>query len=368
MPPTRLYLDANATEPLRPSARAALLEALELGNPSSVHAEGRRARSALEAARATLGRALGLVPQALTFCSGATEANSMVLRAAQARGERILASAIEHDSVRFAVEGVEEVPVLPSGQPDLAALERMLAASERPALVAILAAHNETGIVQDLAAIGEVVRAHRARLHCDATQAPGRIHLDPALAQADTIALSGHKAGAGKGAGLLLAPRGEAPEALLRGGGQERGRRAGTEALPAILALAAALPEALRREDAERLARMRDAIEAGIARAHAASVVVGQGQERLPNTSCLALPGRAAATQVIALDLGGIAVSAGSACSSGKVAASRSLLAMGLGALAGEAIRVSLPWNTPDDAAERFLDAYLQRVQAAVTA
>jgi len=354
----RLYLDANATEPLRPEARAAMLDALDQANPSSVHAEGRRARSLLEESRRRIAALLGLGPGAVVFCSGATEANAMVLQAAHRRGSAILVSAIEHDSVRQALDEPGQVPVTPEGVIDLDALDQCLAAVGPGATLALLAAHNETGLVQPIEDAARIARSRGARLHCDATQMPGRLKLDAVLAHADTVSLSGHKLGGTKGSGLLLVLRGEPPAPLLRGGGQERGTRAGTENLPAHVALAAALEPALRLDEAPRLQALRDRIEQGLSLASPGSRGVGQRQPRLPNTSCIVLPGMAASTQVIALDLAGIAVSAGSACSSGKVAASASLLAMGLAEAAGQAIRVSLPWNAPPDAAERFLDAY----------
>ncbi len=344
-----LYLDANATEPLRPAARAAALAAMDLGgNPSSVHAAGRAARRLLEEAREALAARFGARPQDVVFTSGGTEANALALRGLAA-GRRLLVGATEHPAVRAAAPDAGLLPVLADGTLDLAALAAALAAGP-PALVALMAANNETGVLHPLEAAAALCRQHGALLHVDAVQAAGRV---PVTLLGDSLAVSGHKLGGPPGAGALLLRPGLDLAPLIAGGGQERGRRGGTEALPAIAGMAAALAEATPAA-AARLAVLRDAIEAG---AHGAQVA-GAGAPRLPNTSSLVLPGVAAETQVIALDLAGMRVSAGAACSSGKVGRSPVLDAMGLGEAAGCGIRVSLPWNAPEDTAERFLAAW----------
>lgn len=338
-----LYLDANATEPLRPAAREAALAAMALGgNPSSVHAAGRAARRVLEAAREAVARHSGA--RDVVFTSGGTEANALALRGLRA-GRRVLVGATEHPAVRAAAPDAEVLPVLGDGTLDLAALEAALRDGP-PALVALMAANNETGVLHPLAEAAALCRAQGALLHVDAVQAAGRVAVPEGW---DSLALSGHKLGGPMGAGALLLRPGLDCAPLVAGGGQERGRRGGTEPLPAIAGLAAALGEA----PADVVA-LRDAIERGAEGA----VVAGAGAARLPNTACLVLPGVSAETQVIALDLAGVRVSAGAACSSGKVARSPVLAAMGLGADAGCGIRVSLPWNAPADAAERFLHAW----------
>lgn len=368
-----LYLDANATEPLRPAARAAVLAALEAGgNPSAVHASGRAARRLLETAREAVAARFGARPQEVVFTSGGTEANALAIQGLAA-GRRVLVGATEHAAVLAAAGaapagakpgddkpggakpgGAVVVPVRRDGTLDLAALAGLLAAGG-PALVCLMAANNETGVLHPLAEAAALARAAGALLHVDAVQAAGRVALPPGLA--DSLAISGHKLGGPAGAGALLLRPGLSLPALIAGGGQERGRRGGTEPLPAIAGLAAAAGAAMP-EGAARLAVLRDRIEAG-ARAIAPEVVVaGAGAPRLPNTSLLVLPGIAAETQVIALDLAGVRVSAGAACSSGKVAESHVLAAMGLGALAGCGIRVSLPWDAAEDAPERFLAAW----------
>lgn len=348
----RLYLDANATEPMRPEAVAAMAEAMALpGNPSSVHAEGRAARRILEEAREAIAARFGARGRDLVFTSGGTEANALAIKGLAA-GRRVLVGATEHPAV-LAAAGPEAgvIPVLADGTLDLPALEAALA-SGGPALVAVMAANNETGVLHPIEAIAGACQRHGALLHLDAVQMPGRLPFT--LGAADSMALSAHKLGGPKGVGALLLRPGLDPAPLLTGGGQESGRRGGTEALPAIAGFAAAAACPLP----EGLAAMRDAIEAG-ARALAPEVIIaGSGAPRLPNTTSLILPGVAAETQVIALDLAGVAVSAGAACSSGKARQSHVLAAMGFGAEAACAIRVSLPWNAGADTAARFLDAW----------
>ncbi|HVB69247.1 MAG TPA: cysteine desulfurase family protein [Acetobacteraceae bacterium] len=353
----RHYLDANASEPLRPEARAAVLAALaEPGNPASVHADGRAARRILEDAREAIARAFGASPAGVVFTSGATEANALALHAF-APGRRIIVGATEHDSVRAAAPDAHRLPVDRDGVADLDALAVLLA--DAPALVALMAANNETGTIQPIAAAAALCRRFGAWLHVDAVQAAARGEVDLAGLGAHSLALSGHKLGGPMGAGaLLLGPDAPAPRPLLPGGGQERGWRAGTPPLPAIAGFAAAVraAAAVPADTADRLAGLRLVIER--AAVGAGAVVCGAGAPRLANTTCLALPGVRADAQVIALDLAGIAVSAGAACSSGKVTASHVLAAMGLGPLASQAIRVSLPWNASAADAAAFADAY----------
>jgi cysteine desulfurase len=352
-----IYLDANATEPPRPTALQAAAAALrEVGNPSSVHAAGRAARRRLEEARETIaarfaGRATKPATT-LVFTSGGTEADSLAVHGL-GQGRRLIVGATEHDAVRAAAVGAETLPVDAQGVADLDALRRMLGGG--PALVCLMLANNETGTIQPAAEAAALCRAAGAWLHVDAVQAAGRIAVDFAALGANSLALSSHKLGGPMGAGALLLDESAAAalRPLIVGGGQERGRRGGTPPLPAIAGFAAAVGEAA---GGEALATLRDAAEqAAVA---SGAVVFGGGGPRLPNTTCLALPGVKAETQVIALDLAGIAVSAGAACSSGKVARSHVLDAMGAGELAGQAIRVSLPWNASEADISAFTDAY----------
>jgi cysteine desulfurase len=348
----RYYLDANASEPLRPQAHESVLEALRItGNPSSVHGEGRRARRILEDARKTLAARFGARPERVIFTSGATEANALALYALRG-GRRLIVGATEHDSIRANAPDGEVFPVDRHGVVRLDALQAML--DQGPALVALMLANNETGTLQPVVEAAWLCRQRGAILHVDAVQAAGRIQVDLGTLGAHSLALSSHKLGGPQGAGaILLSADAPAERPLIPGGGQERGWRGGTPALPAIAGFAAA---AEAGTEGNRLAPLRDAIERA-AVGHGA-VVCGACVGRLANTTCLALPGVRADAQVIALDLDGIAVSAGAACSSGKVTASHVLAAMGLGALAGQAIRVSLPWNAHPDCVEAFVTAY----------
>lgn len=347
------YFDSNATAKLRPAAREAMVAALDaVGNPSSVHAPGRAARKLVEEARATVAAFAGVPASAVIFTGSATEANALAIAGRPDR--RLLVSAIEHPSIRDAFPGASSIPVNPGGVVDVEALAALLRADDRPALVAVMAANNETGIVQPIAAIGEICRAHGALLHVDAVQAAGRLPLAPIAAAADSIALSAHKLGGPQGVGALILrdDRGLAPQ--LRGGGQERSRRAGTENIAGIVGFAAAIP-AIETDEPARMLAMRDRLEAHVLDIGYEALIIGRDSPRLANTSCIALPGVPAETLVMALDLAGIAVSAGSACSSGKVKDSAVLKAMGLPpAIAGSAVRISLGWHNHADEIETF--------------
>lgn len=347
-----IYLDSNATEPLRPEARNAVLATMDAGgNPSSVHLAGRAARKILETARERVAEFTRARPADIIFCAGATEADALALHALGA-GRPILIGATEHDAIRAAAPDAITIPVLANGQADLAALTGLLA-SYPGALVCLMAANNETGVLHDIRAAAKLCADAGAFLHVDAVQAIGRANQDWLGLGAASFALSGHKFGAPAGAGALVTKPGLEIKALIKGGGQELGRRGGTPALPAIAGLAAALGTPY---PADRIAAWRDEIEAFCVAQGA--IVAGAGAPRLPNTTCLALPGVRAETQLIALDMAGICVSSGSACSSGKVASSHVLLAMGFGGLAGQAIRISLPWNMDGEAVRKFQAAY----------
>lgn len=364
-----VYLDHNATTPLRPEARRAVEAAFATtGNPSSAHRFGRAARRAVEDAREQLARLVGARPDAVVFTSGGTEANALALAGAGRR--RVLVSAIEHPSVLAAAPGATRIPVDGDGTVDLAAFENALAADPEPALVSIMLANNETGAIQPVAKAAEIARRFGALVHCDAVQAAGKIAIDVRALGAHLVSLSGHKFGGPMGTGALIVDDAVSLAALIGGGGQERGRRAGTENVPGIAGLGAAAEAAWAGLDAfARLADWRDALESRALAAAPSARVVGRGAARLPNTSCLALPGMAAETQVMALDLAGVAVGAGAACSSGKTKASPVLAAMGLDAdTAGSAIRASLGWTTGEGDIERFIEAWTAlaaRAQAA---
>jgi cysteine desulfurase len=358
--PNETYLDWNATAPLRPAAAAAVSAVLRhWGNPSSVHRRGRSARQIVEEARAGVAALVAAAPGDVVFVSGGTEANHLAL--AGCGRSRVLVSAVEHDSVRQAVPGAEPIPVDADGIVDLDALARLLAGDDRPCIVSVMLANNETGVVQPVAEVARLARAHGALFHSDAVQAAGKIPLDLGLIDADFMTLSAHKLGGPPGIGALIARGATELMPLLRGGGQERGRRAGTENLPGIAGFGAAAAAA-RSELAvyARVRRLRDTLEAEIATAAPDAVVLAANVPRLPNTSAIALPGVAAETQVIALDLDGVMVSAGAACSSGKVGPSHVLAAMGLPpGLAEATIRVSLGWASEEDDIGRFLASWM---------
>ena len=350
-----VYLDANASQRLRPAARAAMLAAFEVaGNPSSVHRAGRSVRRIMEDARDVVAGGFGVRAQDLVFTSGGTEADALAIHALS-RGRRIHISVIEHDAVRSAAPGAVVLPVDGDGVADLTALEARLG-DGIASLVCVMLANNETGVTQPVREAAVLCRRFGALLHVDAVQAAGRMPVRLDELGADSLAVSSHKVGGPAGVGaLLLAPEAPFLGALIGGGGQERGRRGGTPAVALMAGFAAAVA-ASAGDDLLRVARLRDAME------HAAvacgAVVCGDPERRLPNTTCLALPGAAAGVQVMALDLEGVAVSAGAACSSGKVQTSHVLTAMGLGARAGEAIRVSLPWDVAEADVDAFAAAY----------
>ncbi|KAA0680992.1 cysteine desulfurase family protein [Roseomonas genomospecies 6] len=360
---TRVYLDHNASAPLKPAVKAAMIQAMDLaGNPSSVHGFGRAVRRAVEEARAQVAALAGARPAQAVFTGSGTEANNLALRGFP--GRRVVTSAIEHDSVLEAVPGAARcpgrIPVDRNGVVDLAALDRLLADGDGPALVSLMLANNETGVIQPVAEAARIAHAHGALLHCDAVQAAGRLPLNLKELGADLLTLSAHKIGGPAGVGALILADGLEVEALVRGGGQEKRRRAGTENVVGIAGFGAAAR--LAREelpDTARLTALRDELEALALAAVPGARVMGAGAPRVGNTSNLLLPGVAGETQVMALDLAGVAVSAGSACSSGKVKPSHVLAAMGEDhSDAACAIRVSLGWDSGREAVERFAAAY----------
>lgn len=355
------YLDYNASAPVRPQAAAAVAQALRLtGNASSVHGAGRRARACLEDAREAVAALVNAPPPAVVFTSGGTEANNLALRGLTPGGRRVLVSAGEHPSVLDAVDGAARIPLDRDGVVDLARLEEMLARDPWPALVSVMLANNETGVIQPVAAVVALARRYGALVHCDAVQAVGKIAVDMNALGVDALSLSAHKIGGPQGVGALIAGETPALAPLLRGGGQERRRRAGTENLPGIAGFAAAADGAASDvDDGPRIAALRADLERRLRVLAPEVTVVGGTASRLPNTSCIAVPGLAAETVVMGLDLAGVAVSAGAACSSGKVAPSHVLRAMGVDeAVAAAAIRVSLGWATVPADTDHFLRAW----------
>jgi cysteine desulfurase len=355
----QVYLDFNATAPMRPEAIEATAAAMAAGgNASSVHATGRAARALVEDARGAVAALVGAPAAGLIFTGSGTEANNQALRCAGR--DRALVSAVEHESVLRARDDSEIIPVDGTGRVDLAALESLLGTNPRPAIVSVMLANNETGVIQPVAEVARLAHGHGALVHCDAIQAAGRIPVDMAALGIDLLSISAHKIGGPQGVGALIAREPASVGRLVHGGGQERGRRAGTENVPGIAGFGAAARAALDGLAAfAGLARLRDRLEAGLRAFDTGIAVFGADAPRLPNTSSFAAPGLTSETQVIGLDLAGIAVSAGSACSAGKIEAPYVLLAMGVpDALARCALRVSLGWTTTAADIEALLAAW----------
>ena len=359
----RTYLDWNATAPLRREAQAAMVAALDVvGNPSSPHAEGRRARAIVEDAREQVAALLGARASEVVFTSGGTEGNNAVLAAGW---NKILLAGIEHDSVlapaRNSRARLVDLPVDDDGVVVREELSRALAsASEGPALLTLQLANNETGVLQPVADVAAEAKQHGLAVHTDAVQAAGRVPIDVASLGVDYLTVSAHKLGGPQGTGALVFRGRRALSPLISGGGQERRRRAGTESVAAIAGFGAAA-QAARRELAQmaRVGRLQAWLESQVRSITPEAIIIAEGAARLPNTTDLALPGASAETLVIQFDLAGIAISAGAACASGKVGASHVLAAMGLSAeLAGAAIRISLGHGSTQADVARFLDAW----------
>jgi len=368
----RAYLDHNATTPLRPSAAEAMARAFSLvGNPASVHAEGRAARAAIEDARRQMAACVGADARDVVFTSGATEALNTLLRLSpdirsrQGAITRIVRSATEHSAVVEACGGTAEIaPVDSRGLVDLDALHERLADDRAGvALLALQLANGETGVVQPIAEGVEVARRADALVVCDAVAAFGKIDIDMRALGVDALVLAAHKFGGPKGVGAIIlhGDRLRIENALIKGGGQESRRRSGTENVAGIVGMAAAAREAAaeRVAEAARLRGFRDKLLAGLRRAHPDLVVFGEEAPRLPNTVNIGAPGLKSETAVIAFDLAGVAVSSGSACSSGKVARSHVLEAMGIPSdLAAGALRFSLGWTSTEADIDRTIAVY----------
>ena len=363
----RTYLDHNATATIRPEARAAMTAALELpGNPSSVHAEGRAAREVIERARDSVAALVHARPAEVFFTSGGTEANNWVLHAGW---DTVFMSEMEHDSVLAAARSlsadVHELPAHSDGTCAVEAIaDHVLHGGAEPGLtlIALQLANNETGVCQPVNDVVRFAREHDLSVFTDAVQAVGRIPVDAEALDADYLSLSAHKLGGPKGVGALIVRGDTRIGALISGGGQERRMRGGTENVAGIAGFGAAARQALAElPRMETVTALRDRLEHSVRQITPHAVVVGEAADRLANTTCLALAGARAETLVIALDLKGVAVSAGSACSSGKVEESHVLAAMGLGPkLGGSAIRISLGWNTTADDIDAFLRAWTE--------
>lgn len=350
-----IYLDYNATAPIRPEVIARMQALLASpANPSSVHRFGREAKKHLENARKTIADTISAWPAEIIFTATGSEANNTALRAIP--GKSVLVSSVEHSSVIkcHSHEGGNPslLPVDPNGILDLTALDTILSQTPQT-LVSVMLANNETGVIQPLAEVGAICKKYGAILHCDAIQALGKIPVDFGALGVDMLSLSAHKCGGPVGAAALVVRRDLAITPLLTGGGQELGRRAGTENIPAIAGFATAVEMVA---DLAPLRRWLDAMEKELG-----ETIFGQGIARLPNTSCIAMPGVSNEVQLMDFDLKGFAVSAGSACSSGRIEVSHVLTAMGIPKeLAGCAIRVSGGWRTTEQEIQAFTQGWKQ--------
>jgi cysteine desulfurase len=368
---TRLYADYNATAPLRPQAREAMLRALDMGgNPSSVHGEGRAAKRLMEDSRETLALALECAPDAITFTSGATEALHIAMDSAKAMGfGPIYVSAVEHDAVwAYATKLWPNAHIVPVNENAFVDSDWMAAQLVTPSgkpLLIVQSANNETGTIQPLDRLSTLVRAAGGAIICDGVQMLGKLPASSFAGLADWFVVSSHKIGGPTGVGALVAAPGTVLANNRPGGGQERGARAGTENVAAIAGFAAAASVACSDEAVAAFQMLmqseRNGFELALAEKIGSLVIIAQTARRLSNTSCVAIPNWEAARQVMALDIAGFAISAGSACSSGKVKTSRVLAAAGYGAdVAGCAIRVSFGWNTQAGDGQALAQAYLK--------
>ncbi len=353
------YLDCNATAPVRPQVISLMGEILaEPGNASSVHGAGRHARKRVEDARGQVARAFAVGPQQVVFNSGATEGNNTIIKGFA--GQRILISAIEHASLIDSGVKAELIPVTADGVVDLTALEQMLAQGPQVTLVSVMMVNNETGVIQPVAEISKLAKAHGALFHTDAVQALGRLEFTRESIGADFITVSSHKLGGPQGAGaIIMAPKAPLPK-LIHGGGQERRQRAGTENIAAIAGFGLAVEIALQEINSyQALSGLRDKIETALSAGTNSLRIHGKAVPRVANTTSFSLNGSTSETLLLALDLEGIAISSGSACSSGTVKPSHVLTAMGISEQeAGCALRVSLGWNTTEQDVEDFIAAW----------
>jgi cysteine desulfurase len=367
-----IYMDCNATMPVKPGVIDVMTAVLrETGNASSIHRDGRNARRHIEEARAALGTLIGANPAYVFFTSGATESNNTVIKTFA--GKNMLFAAIEHPSVLDVCPDAGKIPVTADGVVDLNALEELL--GTQPALVSVMLVNNETGVIQPVA---EAVRLIRKKspatiIHCDAVQALGRINVDFSALQVDFLSLSAHKMGGPQGCGALVMAPGAKIEKLLHGGGQEKRQRPGTENVAGIAGFGEAAKLAAKDMDAfQALSAQRDHIEETLLKAEPRLNIFGRAAPRVSNTTQLALPGIAAETQLMAMDLAGVSLSSGSACSSGTVKPSHVLQAMNIApAQAMGALRVSLGWHTTKEDVDGLIAAWLEmhaRIKDKITA
>lgn len=360
-----IYMDYNATAPIRETVIETAAAAMStIGNPSSVHSVGRLARGLVEQARIKVAALAGARARDVTFCSGGTEANNTVILGSGCSS--LIISTIEHDCGLAAADGFDkprfDLPVTQNGVVELSELRRLLAEAPRPALVSVMMANNETGVIQPVHDIVQVAQEFGARVHTDAVQAAGKISLDMVAMGADYLTLSSHKIGGPQGVGAIVTAPTAPLKPLIKGGGQELGRRSGTENVAGVAGFGVAAIEAMDDIiDAERQRAMRDRFEAAVRKHANDAVIVGGDGPRLANTSCIAMPGVKGETQVMHFDLKGICLSSGSACSSGKVKVSHVLTAMGYEpAIAESSIRVSIGRLTTDSEVDQLIAAWCE--------
>ncbi len=361
-----IYLDYNATAPLRSEAREAMIYGMDLlGNPSSIHSFGRKTRSALEKARDNIAKMLNAQSSNIIFTSGATEANNTILKGLP-ECQKIFISAGEHPSVTNTVPNAHIIPLISNGVVDLDYLTTILKGETTPFLVSIQAVNSETGVIQPIQKIAQIVHEHGGLFHCDAVQALGRIPLDYLTSGCDFMSLSAHKVGGPLGIGVLIASDLRPFTPFVDGGSQEKKRRAGTENLAAILGCEAAFKAAIDAQKTykESLEKLRNVLEKNIKEKNKDVIIVGEDSERIANTTCLISPNITAERQLIFFDLEGVAISAGSACSSGTLKPSSTLKAM---SISDEnnlcAIRISMGWETTQDDINHFINTYQKLIK-----
>ena len=355
------YLDYNASAPMRPTAIHAMQEAMHLvGNPSSVHKHGREVNKTLTKARDLLTETIGAKNSKVIFTSGGTESNNLALQGCKVGNTMV--SDIEHDSVLFAAGSNNRIPVNAEGIVDLTRFEEILSRQTNPSLISVMLANNETGVIQPLREITSMAHNHNCLVHCDGVQALGKMDVNMSHLGVDLLSLSAHKAGGPKGVGALIVADGVKVDPQLIGGGQEYSLRPGTENFVSISGFAATVAEIQKKpEEIGRISKMHSNLENKLRESFADVEIFGSNSPRLVNTTCVRMRGLPAETQVIALDLAGISVSAGSACSSGKVTTSHVLKAMGLSStIANETIRISIGWGTTDDDIESATKAWIE--------
>jgi cysteine desulfurase len=362
----RIYLDYNATAPLRPEVTALMADIFSIPlNASAIHAHGREGRRLIEAARKQVANLVKVESQSVIFNSGATEGNNTVLKYFASKGSKIAVSAIEHPSVLEAHPQAIRIPVQPNGLLDLTALEIILKSDDKPELVSVMMANNETAAIQDISAIAQITKQYGSNLHCDGVQAAGKIGINLYLSGIDFLTISAHKIGGPQGVGALILGQCGETASLLHGGGQEKSARAGTENVAGIAGFGLAAELANNNlGQFQALAKLRDTLENKLTALRDDLMIFSRGIPRLANTSFFALPDISAETLLIALDIEGISASNGSACSSGTIKQSHVLTAMGIPEhYRAGALRISMGWNTATQDIERFLDVFTKIIK-----